>query len=94
MVFELARDANTELARGGLQNVEAVLKLMLELTGVLGVDLTADRSLDAAVEQLIAKRQEARRVKDFKAADEIRLELNELGIVLEDTPQGVRWKRK
>ena len=94
VVFELARDANTELARGGLQNAAAVFRLMLELTGVLGVDLTADRSLDAAVEQLIAKRQEARRVKDFKGADEIRLELNELGIVLEDTPQGVRWKRK
>jgi cysteinyl-tRNA synthetase len=94
VLFELARDANTALARGGPANAAAVLQLILKLTGVLGVELSADRSLDAAVEQLIAKRQEARRLRDFKTADEIRRELDTLGIVLEDTPQGVRWKRK
>lgn len=47
----------------------------------------------ATIEALIAKRQEARKNKDFAASDSIRDELKEMGIVLEDTPQGVKWKR-
>ena len=49
---------------------------------------------DAEIEARVAARQEARKRRDFKAADAIRDELAALGILLEDTPQGVRWHRK
>ena len=50
-------------------------------------------SLDAEIEELIAKRQEARKAKDFKTADAIRDQLADMGIILKDTPQGVQWTR-
>jgi cysteinyl-tRNA synthetase len=50
--------------------------------------------LDSEVQSLIDERQEARRRRDFGRADEIRVELSNRGIVLEDTKDGVRWKRR
>ncbi len=54
----------------------------------------APRMSDQAIEELIAKREAARRARDFKASDAIRAQLAEAGIVVEDTKDGVRWKRK
>ena len=50
-------------------------------------------ALDSEIEELIEKRTAARKAKDFKTADEIRDKLKEMGIILEDTPQGVKWTR-
>ena len=50
-------------------------------------------NIDDEIEELIAKRQEARKNKNFALADEIRDKLKEQGIILEDTPSGVKWKR-
>lgn len=61
---------------------------------VFGVDgMAQDDILDADVEALISEREAARAVKNFSRADEIRDTLTTQGIVLEDTPQGVRWHR-
>jgi cysteinyl-tRNA synthetase len=60
-------------------------------------ELTATATVqigDAEIERLIQERQEARRRRDFAAADRLRGELGERGVVIEDTPQGVRWKRR
>ncbi|MBT9176150.1 MAG: Cysteine--tRNA ligase [Firmicutes bacterium] len=94
VLFELARDANAALALKGIANAELALSLMQRLAGVLGVELTVDRSLDEEIEALIARREEARFARDYWTADNIRVLLAELGIELLDTPQGVRWKLK
>ncbi|HEY8343512.1 MAG TPA: cysteine--tRNA ligase, partial [Calditerricola sp.] len=53
-----------------------------------------DAAFVAEVERLIAERQEARKRKDWATADAIRDRLNRMGVIVEDTPQGVRWRRK
>ena len=94
-VFMLVRDINTAIAAGaGKQALKAFAEVFDELTGVLGLVYNRrTETLDSEIEELINKRTEARKNKDFKTADEIRDKLKEMGIILEDTPQGVKWTR-
>ncbi len=94
-VFTLVRDINTEVAAGaGKASIEAMIALFDELTGVLGLVYNRKTdSLDSEVESLIEKRNAARKAKDWATADAIRDQLKEMGIVLEDTPNGVKWSR-
>ena len=94
-VFMLVRDINTAIAAGaGKQALKAFAEVFDELTGVLGLVYNRrTETLDSEIEALIEKRTEARKNKDFKTADEIRDKLKEMGIILEDTPQGVKWTR-
>jgi cysteinyl-tRNA synthetase len=74
--------------------------LLQEFDGVLALDLAAAlpraavRESDPRIDALVEQRQEARRSKDFATADRIRDELDAEGIVIEDTPEGARWRRK
>ena len=94
-VFMLVRDINTAIAAGaGKKALKAFAEVFDELTGVLGLVYNRKtETLDSEIEALIEKRTEARKNKDFKTADEIRDKLKEMGIILEDTPQGVKWTR-
>ena len=91
----LVRDINTAIAAGaGKNTLNACADMFDQLTGVLGLVYNRkEKSLDSEIEELIEKRTNARKAKDFKTADEIRDKLKEMGIILEDTPQGVKWTR-
>ena len=94
-IFTLVREINTAIANGaGKVTLEACADMFDQLTGVLGLVYNRKQEvLDSEIEELIAKRTEARKNKDFKTADAIRDQLKEMGIILEDTPQGVKWSR-
>jgi len=77
-------------------NPEDKLKLIFEFDKIFGLKLgkeEVEEKLSEEIETLIRKREEARKEKDFETADGIRDELKEMGIVLEDTPTGVKWKK-
>ena len=94
-VFNLVREINTAIANGAKKNtLEACAATFDELNGVLGLVYNRKSdNIDSEIEELINRRTEARKNKDFKTADEIRDKLKSMGIVLEDTPQGVKWTR-
>ena len=94
-IFTLVREINTAIANGaGKATLEACADMFDQLTGVLGLVYNRTQEvLDSEIEELIEKRTIARKNKDFKTADQIRDQLKEMGIILEDTPQGVKWSR-
>ena len=95
-VFELVRDINVSVLQSGSKAlITDAIKLFDELTGVLGIVYPHEQAddLDAEVEKMIEARQAARKAKNWAEADRIRDELKDKGIVLEDTPQGVKWHR-
>lgn len=97
-IHNLVREVNSVLADGKLSEADkiAVLGAIEKFDSVLGIFGAAEEAemLDAEVEALIEERQEARRQRNFARSDEIRDLLAEKGIILEDTKDGVRWKRK
>ncbi|HYT50122.1 MAG TPA: cysteine--tRNA ligase, partial [Pyrinomonadaceae bacterium] len=96
-VHDLTREVNTALAKGALpaDDQREVLEAIEHFDSVLNVFGDGQpHDLDLESRGLIALRQEARHRRDFKRADEIRDELLERGIILEDTKDGFRWKRK
>ena len=96
-VFELVKDINTKVItdEASKELVEYATKLFDELTGVLGLVYNRKtESLDDEIEKLIEARTQARKDRNWAEADRIRDELKAQGIVLEDTPQGVKWHRE
>lgn len=95
VVFELVRLANSSVNENSTKAFgQSLLDELLELGGILGLVFEGkEEILDEEIEKLIAERQAARKERNFRRADEIRAELLEKGIVLEDTREGVKWKR-
>ena len=94
-VFELVKLANTTVKEdSAAAYVRGLIGTLDSLLGVLGIDSVRKQvSLDETVEALIKERQEARKAKNYARADEIRNQLSAMGIVLEDTREGVKWKK-
>ena len=93
VIFDLVYTANTEITSdSGKAAISLALSLIRELGGVLGLFVKeTKKSLDAEVEELINKRNEARAAKDWATADAIRDKLKEMNIILKDTKDGVKW---
>ncbi|HHX76806.1 MAG TPA: cysteine--tRNA ligase [Firmicutes bacterium] len=98
VLFDLAREVNTYLNAPGPKNrnsMEQALRFYREADDVLGFIFPPQKgSLEEDINLLIEKREEARRLKDWAKADAIRAQLAGKGILLEDTPHGVRWRKK
>ncbi len=98
-VFEYLRDANTALdggdfLAGNLAGANALLNQFDSVFEVLTPSLSTDGMSEANIEKLIAERTSAKKARNFTRSDEIRAQLLEAGVIIEDTKDGVRWKRK
>ncbi len=98
-IYEYVRDANTAMDAGQFQagNAAGAHALLAEFDAVFDVlkpTLQGGALTDAEIDEKVAERNKAKKAKDFKRADALRNELLEQGVVLEDTKDGVRWKRK
>ena len=96
VIFDLVREINTSINDDfSSSKAKAALNMLTELTGVLGLlkRRTNDTSIDSEIEELIAQRQAARKNKNWAEADRIRDLLKSKGIILEDTKDGVHWKK-
>ena len=96
-IFEMVRDINAIVAPATNPTkvvAQACYEAFMELCEVLGIPFEQVADLDAEIEAMIEARQAARKAKNFKEADRIRDELKAMGIILMDTPQGVKWSRE
>ncbi|MGL9726813.1 cysteine--tRNA ligase [Enterococcus sp. DIV0756] len=95
VVYELAKWLNNYSEQEKVSSVvlAAALEEFTKMLTVFGIEFQAAGLLDEEIDQLIEERNQARKDKDFARSDEIRDQLKEQGIILEDTPQGVRWRR-
>ncbi len=93
-IFDLVRDINSNINEdSSKETVKFAFDLYMELSGVLGLLSKEEKSLDDDIEALIEERQKARKEKNWALADKIRDDLKNRGIILEDTPKGVKWRR-
>jgi cysteinyl-tRNA synthetase len=95
-VFELVRELNSAADRSELpaKNAAELQRFFGEISAIFGFSLDSGLNLDQELEGLVARREELRRSRKFAEADAIRDDLLRRGILLEDTPSGVRWKKK
>ncbi|MFD1170076.1 cysteine--tRNA ligase [Oceanobacillus caeni] len=96
VLFDLAKEANVylQLEQTSTDVIRKFQDTIVTLLNVLGINIQQEQQLlDEDIENLIEERNQARKDRDFGRADEIRDMLKSKGIILEDTPQGVRWKR-
>lgn len=95
-IFDFVREVNKLMDNNMLSKEEAeeVYKLMMRFDKVLGIigEAKKEEKLPEEAKELIRKREEARKAKDWETADKIREQLKAMGVIIEDTPQGVKWR--
>ena len=98
-IFEYIRAMNTALdldqfAEGNIGDADRVLNTFDEIFRVLNASPATEEISEEEIEKLIAERNQAKKARNFARADEIRAQLLDKGVIIEDTKDGVRWKRK
>ncbi|HVP36987.1 MAG TPA: cysteine--tRNA ligase, partial [Terriglobales bacterium] len=95
-IFDLVKEINRFIDEGDFssQDAEKTLSLMQRFDSVLGILKREEIKLDEKVTKLIQQRNQARKEKRWQDADQIRKEIENLGIILEDTPEGTKWKKR
>ena len=95
-LFEIVREVNISINQNSSKKaIDFCINTIQEISSILGLLQQKENvNLEKEVEDLIEKRQQARKDKDWELADRIRQQLKERGIIIEDTPQGVRWKKE
>ena len=96
-IFNFVREVNklmddNKLSRGEAEQVYELMMRFDKVLGVIGEVKKEEEKLPKEAEELIRKREEARKVKDWETADKIRERLKAMGVIVEDTPQGVKWR--
>ncbi|MBU5438667.1 cysteine--tRNA ligase [Tissierella sp. MSJ-40] len=93
-LFEIVKYTNTYLnEQSNKRIIEEAYNMLIELSKILGILSKKEEILEEEILELIEKRSQARKDKNYKLSDEIRDALKEKGIILEDTQEGVKWKR-
>ncbi|WP_195701280.1 cysteine--tRNA ligase [Companilactobacillus futsaii] len=92
-IFNLVSLANNYSSRDAVAKnaVNVILKAMVDLTSILGINLDNQQDLSKEIQQMVDQRDQARADKDFATSDKLRDQLKDMGVILEDTPQGTRW---
>ena len=92
-IFNLVSLANNYSSRDTVAKnaVNVILKAMADLTSILGINLDSQQDLSEEIQQMVDQRDQARADKDFATSDKLRDQLKDMGVILEDTPQGTRW---
>jgi len=92
-IFNLVSLANSYSAQATVakNDVNVILKAMVDLTSILGIELDDQKDLSVEIQKMVDERDEARANKDFATSDKLRDQLKDMGVILEDTPQGTRW---
>lgn len=92
-IFNLVSLANNYAASETVAEIPAnvILKAMVDLTSILGVKLDDQKDLSDEIQKMVDERDQARADKDFATSDKLRDQLKDMGVILEDTPQGTRW---
>ncbi|MEM4263819.1 MAG: cysteine--tRNA ligase, partial [Candidatus Woesearchaeota archaeon] len=93
VLFELVRQGNILLPKLSEENAKKIKRLLVDFDKVLGFIFPKEEKLPDEIMKLIEEREHARAIKNWARSDEIREELKKKGILIEDTPQGVRWKK-
>lgn len=95
VIFDLVKFSNTQVKEGSTSLfAKKIYDVLKSLADVMGLILEQEEEmLDQDIEEMIAQRQAARKAKDYQKADQIRQTLLEKGILLEDTREGVKWKK-
>ncbi|MGQ9617650.1 MAG: cysteine--tRNA ligase [Candidatus Aminicenantia bacterium] len=93
-IFEFIKDVNIELKERGISEEDKgkILDFVSKIDSIISVLPKREKELPSEIMKMIKEREEARKRKDFEKADRIREELRKMGIILEDTKEGVRWK--
>ncbi len=95
-MFDWVRDLNTELSEGRFceEDRQTALRALEQFNQVLELWRSDDEEIDEKIRSLIEQRTQARKSRNFALADQIRDQIHELGYVIEDTKEGIRWKKR